>query len=342
MPAAGLDFSDDRIRIILLDETKQGLEVVHHDHVLIPDGVVHSGRIEKEDEFVALLQTLRSKIKTPFVRVSIPEFQGYSFMTGVEAFSHKEIRSTLDLLLEENIPLSIDDAIFDYSVIEQLPDKTIIQVVAVSHVLQKSYQQAITKAGFIPVSFELEGHAIARGIIPRNKEDSFMIVDMGQSRTGITIVTRQKTVFTATLDFGGEQLTRAISKTFNISFEEAEKLKKIYGFSTQGEDVRVYEAMIGSLATLKDEINRHYVYWHDKKNQIVPFEKIETIYLCGGNSNLVSIDDYLRSGLKLNIVQGNPWVNMFSLDDVVPRISQEDAVGFTTAIGLALADFYHD
>lgn len=340
MTAAGFDFSDNRARLVCLKETKKGIEVSHFDQRAIPKDVVHMGRIEKEDVLVGILKEMRKTSPVSFLRVTIPESQGYSFIIHIQATSHKEVRSSIELVLEENIPLSIADSIFDYTILSQAMGKITVQVVAISRVLQESYYRVVSDAGFIPVGFELEGHAIARALVPNTDMDSYMIVDLGQSKTGVIVVANKQILFTATIDFGGEQLTMMIMKALSISYEEAEQVKKTHGFSFGGEDDKVYESMIGTLATLRDEINNHYVYWNDKKNQLTPVSPIKKIILCGGGSNLINIDEYLKAGLRIPVVKANPWVNMFSFEDIVPVISREDALGYTTAIGITLADIY--
>jgi type IV pilus assembly protein PilM len=340
MNAAGLDFSDNRARLVCLKETKKGIEVSHFEQRPIPKDVVHMGRIEKEEVLVGVLKEMRKTSPVSFLRVTIPESQGYSFTVQLQATSHKEVRNSIELILEENIPLSLADSIFDYTILSQEMEKVTVQVVAISRVLQESYYRVVTNAGFIPVGFELEGHAIARAIIPHADMDPCMIVDLGQSKTGVAVVANKQIFFTATIDFGGEQLTTMIMKALNISYEEAEQIKKTHGFSFGGEDDKVYESMIGTLATLRDEINNYYVYWNNKKNQILPVPQIMKIMLCGGGSNLINIDEYLKAGLRIPVTKANPWVNMFSFDDIVPVISREDALGYTTAIGITLADIY--
>jgi Tfp pilus assembly PilM family ATPase len=82
--------------------------------------------------------------------------------------------------------------------------------------------------------------------------------------------------------------------------------------------------------------------WHEKKDQLGGFPAIDTIYLCGGHSNLIGLDEYLSASLKLKVVQVNPWRNCFSLDKHIPQINKEVSMSYVTAIGLALADYIYD
>ncbi|MCC7160816.1 pilus assembly protein PilM, partial [Candidatus Nomurabacteria bacterium] len=184
--------------------------------------------------------------------------------------------------------------------------------------------------------------AITRAVLPQDDTGSTMIVDFGANRTGITIVTNKTAIVTATLDFGGKMLTKKLSGELNISLEEAEKIKKGHGLTTVGEHKDVFSVLVSGISVLKDEIYRRYLYWHDKRKQFGGFPPIETIYLCGGHSNLAGLDDYLSSSLKLKVVRADPWRNCFSVDDYIPDIHKETSMSYVTAIGLALADFIYD
>lgn len=60
---------------------------------------------------------------------------------------------------------------------------------------------------------------------------------------------------------------------------------------------------------------------------------IETVYLCGGHSNMRGLADYLSVGLKLNVVQANPWINCISFERAIPEMPYEQSMSYVTAIG---------
>jgi type IV pilus assembly protein PilM len=217
-----------------------------------------------------------------------------------------------------------------------------VQVVAISESVANDYFQAFFSAGIIPVSFELEGQAISRAVLKPTDTGSCMVVDFGANRTGITIVTNRTAVVTTTIDFGGKILTEVLSKELSISFEEAELIKINQGLNNITEHKNVLPLLLKTIAPIKDEINRRYVYWHENKEQFDSFPNIDTIYLCGGHSNLPGLADYLSKSLKLKVVQVNPWANCFSIEDIVPEMSYKASMSYVTAIGLALADYIYD
>ena len=71
-----------------------------------------------------------------------------------------------------------------------------------------------------------------RAVVKKGDLETYMIVDFGEKRTGIFIVSRGVVMFTSTLDVGGVMLNEVIVKNFKVSAEEAEKMKKKYGSYT--------------------------------------------------------------------------------------------------------------
>ena len=78
-------------------------------------------------------------------------------------------------------------------------------------------------------------------------------------------------------------------------------------------------------------------------NFVIPGYEIEMIE--NGQNIILSannIEEYIHVGMKIPVVKANPWINMISLEEIIPPISQEQALGYVTALGIALADIKHD
>jgi type IV pilus assembly protein PilM len=342
IPTVGLDFSDATMRFVDLKVSTSGLIPKRFAQTAIPEGCMKGGRIIDNEKFISFLKSVQKEHDLKYVRVSIPESQVYSFTVSLDINAASDIRGAIDFLIEDNIPLKAIETVFDYHILVSNDKNIIVQVVALPEVVATNYFNAFFSAGIIPVSFELEGQAISRAVLKPNDLGSCMIVDFGANRTGITIVTNKTAIVTATLDFGGKILTQGLAKELNISIEEAENLKREHGLMGTGEHSNVFSILANGVSVLKDEINRRYVYWHEKKNQLGSFPPVDTVYLCGGHSNLRGLAEYLSVNLKLKVVQVNPWENCFSLEDIIPEIPYEVSMSYVTAIGLALADYIYD
>lgn len=343
MSSVGLDISDKSIKYTELGEFRGSLRVLRHGEVLVPPGVIVSGKIEDKKKMIEILKALKKKESLKFIRASLPEEQIYSFEIQVPSGKEESVRESIELSLEEHIPIKAQDATFDFEVIKNDGKNILASVSAAPISFVDSYVDIFESAGLVPLSFELEAGAIARAIIPKGEKKYFMIVDFGQTRTGISIVGDGAVKFTTSIDLGGFALSRMIEKSVGVSFEEAESLKVSVGLNSATDKKDVYNAILNGVGVLRDEINKHYVYWQTHKDESGGTRsKIEKIIFCGGNANLVGLIEYLESTLRTDVEIGNPWVNIFDLKDEVPNIQRDEALSYTPALGLALADFFYD
>lgn len=342
LSSVGLDFSDRSLRFIELTTKRKGIRVRRFGEEKIPEGTIKSGRIIDTEGFTKFLTDVRKKHKLKYVRVSLPEEHVYSFVTTIDVVKEDELRGAIELQLESNIPIKAAEAVFDFAILKQEGGKLVVLVIAAAEQIANSYYSTFQTAGLMPVSFHLEAGAIARATVPENSDKSYMVVDFGEMKTGISVISDGKPIFNATLDVGGALLTQLIAKELNISPAEAETMKKTYGLTSAQDNKKLFSILVNGLATLKDEINRRYIYWHTKKNDVISFPQIEAVLLCGGDANLKGLPDYLATNLKLPVRLANPWENLFSFDEVIPGLNFQQSMSYVTAIGLALGDYDYD
>lgn len=189
-------------------------------------------------------------------------------------------------------------------------------------------------------SFEPESQALARAVIKRDDMGTYMIVDFGEKRTRICIVSHGIVMSDSVAQVGGITLTNMLQSKFNISFQEAEELKKLYGLQRNMDNQAVSSTLLSGASILRDAIEKVSLYWHMYKDEEgrknLPIKKI---ILSGGDSNLIGLDDYLATSLKSNVEMANVWINVLDPKKEVPQMSLNETFSFAVAIGLALGNF---
>ena len=340
MPSIGLDLADESLKFVELINTKNGIRVGRHGERSIPTGVIESGKIKNPKRMEEILTSLRQEEGLKSVRVSLPEEQVYLFKLRLEKLGLVHIRESIELALEEHVPLSAADAIFDYELLSQDTQNVELQVAAVPKNVIESYLSIFKDAQIRVQSFELEAQAIERAVIKKGDPETYMIVDFGEKRTGIFIVSRGIVMFTSTLDVGGAMLTDMIAKNFKISFDEAEKMKRKYGLERNTPNKELFAVLLNSVSVLRDDIVKHFLYWHTHKDEEGKNNPpIKKIIMCGGDSNLIGLSEYLSVSIKNTVEMANVWTNIIDTETYVPDINFEQALSFTSALGLALRDF---
>lgn len=341
MNSFAVDISDQSIKYGELMATSLGIRLGKFGKQKLPEGIVVSGKIEEEDKLVQILKILKEKEKFNFVRVSLPEEQMYLFTLSLPISHDDNIRDMILLQIEEHIPLKAIDTIFEYDIISKSEKNILVEVSAIASSMVDSYLSVFKKAGLTPISFELEAQAVARAVVPTDDKNPVMIVDFGDSKTGVSIVHEGRVFFTTTLDVGGVNLTNIIAKNFDISFEKAEEMKRSYGLDGISNIEDIFPVILNGISVLRDDLNKQYAYWKSHENCGIKHESINRIILCGGDANLTGLADYLEASMDIKVEHANVWVNISDMKISVPSMSFEESLSYTTVLGLALGDFSH-
>jgi type IV pilus assembly protein PilM len=344
MPSVGVDISDRSIKFLELIRVGGDIRPGRYGELPLPPGAVEGGSIQNSQAVSAALAVLRKKYHFEFIRASLPEEKAYLFRTDVPAAPPRDIRTNLEFQLEENVPLSPAEAVFDYDIIGPGEKSGFFEaaVTVVPASFASAYLDAFKKAGLTPLSLEIEAQAIARAVVPRHDAGASMVIDFGRTRTGISIISRGAVAFTSTVDIGGDPID-AVIRRLPGGDADIDRIKNERGFLRTLDNADLVESMAGVIAALKDEINRHVVYWntHEEKHEGRPDRKhdpVGAMMLCGGNANLAGLAEHLSSVMRMPVSRANVWTNVFSFDAFIPDLSASKSLGFATAVGLALRE----
>ncbi len=100
----------------------------------------------------------------------------------------------------------------------------------------KEYVRKLTNI-FKKVNIEIDGIipnvlAERKLILDKNElKDNVMILDIGAGNTDVGVFNEEAIIYTNTIPLGGDTITNDIAMVFNISEEEADRLKKQYGLA---------------------------------------------------------------------------------------------------------------
>lgn len=344
--SAGIDISDTSLKYIqFVPDRHSGrtLQLKTWGDIDIAEGVLDRGLVSDVKQLSESIREMRERSGIDMVRVSLPEERAYLFETEIKRdMPAKEVRGLLEFRLEENVPLSPRDAVFDYDVIEDtLRDNVVrLSVTVYARETIMNYYEACVNAGVTPISFEVEAQAIARASIPRDDQQTHLIVDFGKTRTGIGIVHAGTLMYTSTIDIGGQELSRTLRRQLGEDKAESEltNIKNTQGLVRGVEDSQVYDALLPTVSVIADEIRTRIDYWnmralaHEER-------KIESVILCGGSVNMKGLPEYLTEVLGITARRADVWQNAFDTRRVVPEIGRRYSYGYATAVGLALAPF---
>jgi type IV pilus assembly protein PilM len=342
MPAVGIDIEEDAIRFVELMKKEGDIRLKQYGTRPLPPGTIKNGDILNADELKRQLRAFRDEYKFDFANISLPEEKAYIFRTAVPLADPAQVHDSIEFQLEENVPLSLSEALFDYSIVNNVhkdPNHLDVVVVVLPRQYVTNYSALIQESGIFPLSLQIAPTAIARSLLKERDQKTYMVVNFYQEKTGIIIMSHGVAQFTSTVGIGSNAFTSSIEKHFGVSTEEARRIKRGESFVPNKERLDMFYSLINTVSALKDEMQRLFTYWHTFKGRSEDTnDKIERVILCGDDALLPGLDEYLSIMLETPVDVGNVWTNAFSFDQYVPAMKFNDSLNYAVSIGLAIVD----
>ncbi|MFA6427248.1 MAG: type IV pilus assembly protein PilM [Candidatus Magasanikbacteria bacterium] len=358
--AFGLDIGDLSIKLVQLSNVSNYFKGSHYEYasarsISLPPGLVVNGELTQPEEIRHYIQKLlghRSKtekpIKSPWVVASLPEPQGFTKLITIPKSPQELIEDDIIIEAKKNIPFTEDDHYYiDWQVLTPSSEKDVMVralITAIPKFTADSYTYLLESLGLGVIALELEALSTTRSMVTSKKEytgQARALLDIGSTRSNLVIYDDNTIQFTTSLPYSGELLTTALSQKLHVSYEEATRIKKEYGLEYK-KDKQAWTALIHETKLFADDIRKNILFYYSHfKNT----NRITHITMCGSGSNLKHLERFLSLELKIECRPGHVWKNL-SAKKQIP-ISDEESLGYATAIGLALraADnpfFKHD
>jgi len=336
-----VNISDDHIRVLEFKRGAHGIALGKYKEYTIPEGAMEDGEIKKSNELVTVLNKVKADFGYTFVRASLPEEKTYVFNTDIPHVAPEAIPSAIEFKIQENVPLSPAEVVFDYSIVAEDAQNIHVSVTVVPHAVVGSYTDAFKQAGFIPVSFKVESQAVARAIIPNGERTNALVVNFADQKTGFYIISSGIVQFASTLMLGSGSLTSLIEKHFNVPYEKALEIKRSKAYAKSPDNTELMYSISNNLSLVKDEVNKVLAYW---KSYISKQEgkQITKIILCGEDAVIAGIDRYLSQNVGLPIEIAQVWANAFDVRKTIPDLPMLESLNYAAAIGLALGPRRHN
>ncbi len=230
----GLDIGSSAVKLVELKERKGDYSLVRLGlEALSPEAIV-DGSIMDSSLVVDAIHKLNDETK---VRASqfATSLSGHSVIIKkiqLPRMSEDELAESIQWEAEQYIPFDINDVRMDYVVLsEDDPGSEQMEVllVAVKRDKVNDYQSVISQTGKTPSLIDIDVFAIQNAYEINYDLDPLKVValiNMGAGVTNINILARGNTVFWRDITFGGNQFTESLQREFNLSFEQAESLKR--------------------------------------------------------------------------------------------------------------------
>lgn len=344
--AIGVDIGSSYVKIVQLK--KKGGKPVLETYGVLALGPYNSTEIgsvtnlKPDDIAKAIIDLMKeANVTTNNAVVAIPSLSSLIFTLSLpNKIAEGEMSKIIPIEARKYIPVPISEVALDWFVIpqegesfedtkvDQSKSKIDVLVIAIHNDTIAQYKDIVKKTSLVCDSFEMEIFSNVRSILGHELAPT-MIVDFGASRTKVSIIESGILRVFHVINRGSHDITRNISQSLNMTFEESEKLKRSVGLDATI-DPRIEKIVKMSVDHIFTSINSIVFDYQKKYNRTV-----SKVFLTGGGSMLKGLLEASRENFRADVLHADPFSKTETPAFIQP-VLQTSGPEFSVAIGLAL------
>ncbi len=335
----GVDVGSYAVKMVQIREGKAGHRLENLGMALVPHEAVLEGRIERPEIVADILRKLAKnlKIKPGPIAASVSGYEVMIRKIEMPTMTEEELSARLRQEIAQYVPYQLDEVNVDYEILDVSKGRAKfmdVLLVAAKKEAVASYVSMLRTAGFEPVVIDVDYFALSNAFEATYgvfAEENIALVDIGASKTTMTIVQTGRPVFTRDMTFGGHSITHRIATELEIPLENAERIK--LGLGADSVDrARLEKAFVETLTEWTTDIKRALDFFFTH----FPEAKLHKLFLSGGSARIPGLEKFLEAELGIPTQVCNPLQH---LEVDAGRFDQAylEQIGPQMTIGLGLA-----
>ena len=320
----GLDIGSNAIKLVQLQQTRDGFSLHKAGSAPTPLGAVRGGVVV---ESAAVAQAIRSllealQIDSREVTVGIAGPTVVAREVPLPSMSERQLRKSIQWEARNYISFPVEDSIVEFEVLDRPSNSATgqmrVMLVAAPRDMVSSQVETVELAGLEPLGVEIQPFAAMRGLLATDREeqengDTTALLGIGASYTEITIIKERQFVLTRTIPIAGNAFTEAVKNALDVGEDEANQLKENAMQLVLSEEERATldpaaqqasRAIEPLLDELIREVRRSFAY-HDYQQQSPEAGTgefgVNQVLLNGGSAKLARIEDYFQAQLGVPV-----------------------------------------
>ncbi len=342
MNVVGLSLGSTNFRAVEVDVGKDDKTLTKVGSYSIPRINLETAAPNEIGDYASALDTFftEKEFDRRNVVASLPEDQVFIRTIKVPVMSDKELESSVRFEAEQYIPLPIDDVTLSFQKMDidiTEKEKMNVLLVAAKKSIISRYIEILKKAHLTPRALEPETLSISRSLGDNPQSpNATIIVNINTANTLLVVAYHGFVRLTRSLSVGGDVLTRAVSQSLSLDYDQAEEYKKTYGLDETQADGKVSQALTPVFDNIIEEIKRSKIFFTTRN----PNVKIDKVIVSGGTALMPGLFIYMVNHLDAEVELADPWKQL----NIASRLeSQKDKflhLGplFSIPVGLALKE----
>jgi type IV pilus assembly protein PilM len=336
----GLDIGSSSIKAVELKSTKAGYELVSFGMEMLAQDTVVDGAIMDAPQVANAITKIfdAQNIKTKNVATSVSGHSVIVKRVTLPPMSEEELFDQIQTEASQHIPFDISDVNLDYQLLESVDSQMDVLLVAVKKDKILNHTNVLAQAGKTPTVVDIDAFAL-QNCYEANYDptpgQTVALLNVGASVMNINIVRGGIPLFTRDVSVGGNQYTDTLQKELDLSYEDAERLKKGEAIAGVAEENRT-----NILRSVSDILILEIQKTFDFFRATATGENIQRIYIAGGTARVPGLVDLLREEFALPVEELYPFRKIVinpgrhseeQVRELAPRLA--------IAVGLALRSF---
>lgn len=256
----------------------------------------------------------------------------------------EELKSAIKYEASKYIPFEIDEVMIDCMPLppvedekpEQAEKEMRVLLVAVKKQTIEEHIHLIEETHLLPLVIDVDCFALGNAFELNQKFNASAsgaekrvsaMIDVGATKTNVNILYGLNSYFTREIHIAGNDFTEAIVKRIGLQPAQAETLKRDPGLKLE----EVKEVVSSIIEDLCHEIGLSFDYFEHQFDK-----KVEHIYISGGGSQIVGLEEALESTFEKRPIRWDPCETLeINIEGVDPVNFKNQCSQYAIATGLA-------
>jgi type IV pilus assembly protein PilM len=337
----GLDIGSSALKAVELKETRNGFELVHIAHQNLQSDTIVDGHIIDLNHVSDSISRIWNDqhIKTDQVATSLSGHAVIVKKILLPEMPEEELDEQIHWEAEQYIPFDINDVNLYHEIIshDAMSQNMDVLLVACKRDKIAQFTQVISQAGKQPVIVDVDAFALQNAYevnYSPSPTQTVALLDIGASVMTINIVRGVTSIFTRDISAGGNQYTDLLQKELNLTFEQAESVKRGAMLDEQAAAEQVQPALQSVSEMLALEIQRTLDFF---RATAVDSPSIDRMLLAGGSSKVSELTEYLSDKFQMPVERFDSFRSIkFDPKKFDDEYLRELSPNMAVAVGLAV------
>ena len=293
-----------------------------------------------------LAKELRENLKAKLgvsVNACLPSQAVFSRFLKLPGATPADVESIIGFEAQQNVPFPIDEVVWDHQIMgDRRNDSWDVALVAIKADQLNEIVDSARRGGLTARNVDVAPMALYNAFRYNYPEisDCTLLVDLG-ARTTNLVFSENERVFCRSIPIGGNSISAAIAKEFELDLTLAEKLKIEKGSVGLGgayvdpddpTEARIAKVVRNTMTRLHAEIARSINFYRSSQGGTTPMR----VFLSGGSTGLRYMAEFFGEKLQARVEFLNPLRNVLVAEGVLPEGTSPCSSGLVELVGCAL------